>query len=533
MIAWIPILSTLLGTVAAQFIELRNFQDPMGAMEVLEPMSDVKVRAQNNGPLIPRDLAPPDFGNAIAILDDIPTPVSLSPGQRSLYRYDFSTLNDTFYSLYFLTANVVQYPKNISRTWSDDELQDLFGLYIYSNQTQFASHEQFEQGYLSDIFYYGNQYDIMEGSIYIEPYFKANTSLFDSSDTVSYVMAISQKDLIFQWDNSTLASLIDTDDDSVYFQSGAYNLSSQTLYRITNESDLLQLQVFDQKGYDDLSGLLRSWSAVSSAQTVIPRGDVQISYSNSSGQYKLQLYVEGLEPSTSYYGILTFGLGTVDYNGAVYQAVNFSTMAAGACELIFDLEFCDDVAYSVPQSDDFVNTQDMRALKILYDAYAAAIYDNFTLAMQQIACDAGLDSRYSPIATCDDCLQSYKNWLCSVTIPRCTTRNSSYYMHREKGEMRTDELAARISPPSSYYEVMPCIDLCYSMARNCPADFNFGCPGNSTMIKMSYYYYDYSMPYTTCNMVGDESPVAELESGSNVLKTGKLWFILSLYLLII
>lgn len=487
-------------------------------------MTENRFTMENGLRLIERENNDLNIQSAETIEYDVAVEVSLTPGQTALYRFDFSTLPDSYISLIYFSANVFGYPRNISRNMGDEELQDIFGINLYVNQTEMASPEVFEEGYLSDIIYYTNGYEPLNGTLYIEPYFRTNNTLFGSTDLVRYSLAVSRDSPVFQWDNISLAGIVDTDDDSVFLQSVTYNVTNSTLDVLRNSTDGIKLQVFDDETFDDVSGLLRSFGAITTAQTVINRTDVDIMNRSINGAIRLQMFVKGLEADTDYHAIITYQLNATSVVGA---ALNFTTQEAGACELIYNLEFCSDVAYSVPQSEAFTQNGDNRDLKILYDALPAAVYKNFSLAMQQIACDADLESRFSPIATCEDCVASYKRWLCAVTIPRCTTNTSSYFQEREAYSMRTDELASRINPPNSYHEVLPCIDMCHAMVRDCPSDFSFACPGNSTMVMMSYNYFVEDQGYDTCNYLGTiPSTVAVVDSAGPIVTIDKRLLIL-------
>lgn len=532
-------LSLLLATVALSQLVVQDFERDWEYKIGVEDMGEMPLirypQTKNGLPLLPRDtLDSDDFDNAIEMVDGSPVEVSLGPGGHALYRFDFTTLNVSYISLYYFTANVIEYPLNMSRVVSDEALDDLFGLNLYINDTTYALTEFFDEGYASDIVYYANDYVALDGTFYVEPYFHTTSPYFKETDQAKFTFGFSSSELTYQWDNGTLADVVDTDGSSAFLQSEPYNVSADSLYRLMNETGFLKLRVFDEDGFGKVDGLLKSWAAITSAQTVIPDDSIQVGYRNLSGSYRLQLYVEGLDPSTTYYSILTFGLGNSEGSGIVYSPRRFTTQEAGICEFIYDLDFCSNVAYSVPRSN---LTDNNRDLKVLYDAYAAAIYANFSLLMQQVSCDVGLDSRYSPIVTCEDCEEAYKNWLCSVTIPRCTTNSSSYFIKREAGEMRTEELQNLIQPQRSYYEVLPCIDMCNEIVRTCPASFGFQCPqDNDTILMMSYNYYKSDTSYDTCNIVGNSvSLLAQPNNNSaqRVLLDKKLWGLIAFTTLLV
>lgn len=172
---------------------------------------------------------------------------------------------------------------------------------------------------------------------------------------------------------------------------------------------------------------------------------------------------------------------------------------AGACYIVFNLTFCDTTQYAVPGNPKvFANTT---ALASFYDDYAKEMYDNFDKALQQVACEAPSTEKYSLARDCEDCRVAYKNWVCSVAIPRCEdfSNEASYLQIRNIGQpfpngtMVDPQLTKKFgsrkaynnsrSPrideelqPGPYKEVLPCDDLCYDIVQSCPAVLEFACP---------------------------------------------------------
>ena len=65
-----------------------------------------------------------------------------------------------------------------------------------------------------------------------------------------------------------------------------------------------------------------------------------------------------------------------------------------------------------------------------------------------------------------------------------------------------------INPPISYYEILPCIDTCRTMVRDCPAEFGFSCPNSKTnqeLLLHSYNFYESQSEFITCNFVGNSN----------------------------
>ncbi|KAK3905431.1 hypothetical protein C8A05DRAFT_30777 [Staphylotrichum tortipilum] len=224
---------------------------------------------------------------------------------------------------------------------------------------------------------------------------------------------------------------------------------------------------------------------------------------------KQQFFFNGLNSSADYIGILVsdgsaltkrqVGQTATAQGIEVFKPTNFTTKSDhGNCALIVDLNFCDQIAYSVPSNPSFGNSS---RLASFYDDYAAAMYANFNKSLAQIACEAPASQRYSLARTCDDCAAAYKDWLCSVVIPRCEDFSNAapYLQPRAVGQpfpdgTRLDPKEAEGLPnnmafnssrnpmidefiqPGPYKELLPCDDLCYKLVQNCPAAMGFGCP---------------------------------------------------------
>jgi calcium channel MID1 len=167
--------------------------------------------------------------------------------------------------------------------------------------------------------------------------------------------------------------------------------------------------------------------------------------------------------------------------------------------VIFDLTFCDSVAYAVPGNlKQFPNAS---ALAAWYDNSTQNQYTFFDYAMQQIPCDIDSTAQYSLARNCTDCRNSYKSWLCSVMIPRCMDYSSTAKWLQERnivqpfpngtmldsGTIKNAQNALYLNSsrnpnidttvqPGPYKEILPCEDLCYDIVRSCPSSMGFSCP---------------------------------------------------------
>ncbi|KAI0123103.1 stretch-activated Ca2+-permeable channel component-domain-containing protein [Xylariales sp. AK1849] len=263
---------------------------------------------------------------------------------------------------------------------------------------------------------------------------------------------------------------------------------------------------------------------------------------------KQEFYFSGLNSSTVYLGILARDPeanstakrdNTPGGGGVVFKPTEFDTKSTGTCTIIFNLTFCDQNAYAVPG-----NTQNFANASLLaqfYDSYAKTMYDNFNKAMQQIPCETTNTSKYSLVRGCDDCKTAYKNWVCSVAIPRCEDFSSTddfLQMRNIKADFldgtkvpqdlidqfgntkafnssRLPAIDEQVQP-GPYKEVLPCEDLCYDIVQSCPASLGFGCP-QPTMVgfNTSYGRRTTGGSNVTCNYPGS-AHYASASSGVSI-----------------
>ncbi|GME82371.1 unnamed protein product [Ambrosiozyma monospora] len=317
-----------------------------------------------------------------------------------------------------------------------------------------------------------------------------------SNDTWDFELGVSQSNAVFKWSDSQAVQIKDADHESAVFSAADDTLGNTTY--------VYSLYVFDS-GNGPKEALNSSWCAVKEFKETVAVYDITSNSTTGEGNF---FAVEDLNRNTSYSAVLLGTNPSAAYGGTVYKKFSFDTTDSDACKVVYGLDFCSDVAYAVPASSDYVaGSQSFDDLIAAYDNYSMSAYTNFSYALQQVACDTVLDARYSPIRTCDDCRKSYKDWLCSVSIPRCSTEERETYKHYNASEGRNDFIKDVINPPSDYYEIMPCISSCYFIARDCPADFGFSCPEDDNFVKLSYsdekYRSDNSTDFLICNAYGN------------------------------
>ncbi|KAK4506174.1 hypothetical protein PRZ48_004139 [Zasmidium cellare] len=255
---------------------------------------------------------------------------------------------------------------------------------------------------------------------------------------------------------------------------------------------------------------------------------------------KEQFYVTGLNDSSQYTAYLAMdgnstasGNGVVGGGGKVWGAgVNFTTKRDGNCQLLFNLTFCEEVAYAVPANPQNSALSTFADLQNFYENYTTTWYAPFNYTLAQVPCNTTSDAQYSLAKNCTHCAAAYKEWLCAVSIPRCEdfSNNAGYLQPRNVGQQfynngsmlddvflnsqyipmpgaptldgsiafqqtyissfatnqsRNAEIDATIKP-GPYKEVLPCEDLCYSLMQSCPASMQFACPYPGRGLEASY-----------------------------------------------
>ncbi|KAF8865943.1 hypothetical protein BDZ45DRAFT_640883 [Acephala macrosclerotiorum] len=221
---------------------------------------------------------------------------------------------------------------------------------------------------------------------------------------------------------------------------------------------------------------------------------------------KQQFYVTGLSAGTTYNVALAMngnstasGDGVVGGGGQVFHMTTFDTLQSDNCAVIFGLSFCNQVAYAVPTNPNtFPN---MSSLAAYYDNATAYNYGIFKKVLAQIPCDTTSSAQYSLARNCTSCDAAYKQWLCSVNMPRCTDFTSTFSWLQPRAQGQPFPNGTFLDPatlkyvnnsaalngsrnasidtnvvPGPYKEVLPCEDLCYNLVQSCPASMGFSCP---------------------------------------------------------
>ncbi|KAG9249212.1 stretch-activated Ca2+-permeable channel component-domain-containing protein [Calycina marina] len=253
---------------------------------------------------------------------------------------------------------------------------------------------------------------------------------------------------------------------------------------------------------------------------------------------KQQFYVTDLSPSSTYnvflgmYGNSTDSGDFAGGGGQIWPAQNITTLTNNNCAIISGLSFCSNTAYAVPSNPKY-NVSELAAF---YDNYTQTQFGYFEKALAQISCETTSSARYSLARNCSDCTDAYKDWVCAVTIPRCTdwapalssapwlqernlvqefpnstilwdydlykaTNDSSLLAPKQSRRVDIDTDIA----PGPYNEVLPCDDLCLHIVQSCPAAFGFSCPRpGDTGFNQSYGVTSEKTNMEGCNYPGNQ-----------------------------
>ncbi|QPG73421.1 hypothetical protein FOA43_000731 [Brettanomyces nanus] len=449
-------------------------------------------------------------------------PVQASVGLNDSMTYDFKVnysspgLSPSYEIMVFISSSLCKLPDG----WSSDSRNNGISLYYTFNSTvtniSAMNRLKFSNGYVQGIASAEKSSDHDNLYITVKPDECTDCS---SNYTWVYELGISQSDLVFQYDTGSLTTVIDSDYNSAVFSAANLTFQDDSNYRV---------YLYDIDRYEELQQLNQSWCAFVESTGSVKTINLNESTIESDNNF---FSVEDLENSSDYTGVLVQSYDTISYGGAVYRMFNFSTMSSEACKVVYGLDFCKDVSYAVPVSKNFsMNLQNSEQLGQVYDDYAKSLYQKFGYAMQQIPCDADLDSRFSPIRTCNDCEQSYKQWLCSVTIPRCSSESHTGYREYNASDGRSSFVKDTIDPPLEYYEILPCIELCKAIVRDCPADFGFSCPMEEDFPGKSY-----GLPgdgsYVSCNDISSSDTGTSTSGATSLSMDRKIftfWAVISI-----
>jgi calcium channel MID1 len=232
-------------------------------------------------------------------------------------------------------------------------------------------------------------------------------------------------------------------------------------------------------------------------------------------QQRLQFQVSDLQPGTNYTAWLVeygqFG-SPAQQSAKIWPAVKFITKTQRNCRLVYDVDFCPQVAYSIPISPSVTTEQ---ALSIINNTVSPN-FNNFSATIDTFPCNSTQFGEYSPVQKCSDCKRQYQDWLCAVTMPRCVDRLPSsddmnqtaavsdpttmngigmeinpqllpYIMNRDNNSRQGYIDSEDGLDAGTYGELLPCIYTCYFVSRSCPMPLiQWACPVWDISAQSSY-----------------------------------------------
>ncbi|KAI8633079.1 stretch-activated Ca2+-permeable channel component-domain-containing protein [Xylariaceae sp. FL1651] len=341
---------------------------------------------------------------------------------------------------------------------------------------------------------------------------QVSDTYFTSTLPYNYEIAVSLNGYYHAYDNEAQPNLYWVDSDASATLLTTRNLTDSPEEVVSTPPYTVFVQNTNNVGVNGIRNSycgLSAWAQIRPLQDGSSQATIGLRQGGEANLTMQEFYISGLNASTSYTGILARNASSAlqkRQNGGtgggmiVYKGVDFSTKPNGACTFIFNLTLCTETQYAVPgNSTIFPNAT---ALAHFYDNYTQTMWDNFDKVLQQTACQAPPTQKYSLAKDCDDCKTAYKNWLCSVAIPRCedfSSPNQSYLQMRNinapfpNGSFVDQSIRQNFSQvkaynssrnldidetvqPGPYKEVLPCDYLCYELVKSCPASMGFSCP---------------------------------------------------------
>ncbi|KAG8814126.1 stretch-activated cation channel mid1 [Serendipita sp. 399] len=225
--------------------------------------------------------------------------------------------------------------------------------------------------------------------------------------------------------------------------------------------------------------------------------------------WRTRYVVSGLQPQTNYtvYTIST----TLGQSNVVTlsQPAYFKTKTSGfGCTLVHSLPFCPKVAYAAPfppltgaaASTGYDSTNFPPGLQQQF----VSSLGNFTASMKTFRCGQDL---YSITQSCASCERAYRDWLCSVLIPRCGEVDPSpdpnvgpidppaALVARVMSSTNTTDSSPRVDQTvfggggaavEQYNELLPCLETCHAVDRACPPVVQWRCPRKQFGAERSY-----------------------------------------------
>lgn len=315
-----------------------------------------------------------------------------------------------------------------------------------------------------------------------------------------FQLGVSTSEFLHQVSNEQGIFLDDTDS------------TSALMHTLTYSSPTPNFQLYLTQS--SIPGSLTNSVCAITTLNVVNASNAAVGETTRLGNNSIQYNYENLAQSTTYAAYLVKVAGSTPISSTaggaavLYPVMQFTTKTFANCRLVFNLQFCSQVAYSVPAPV----TANNSFVQSTYDSAAQQLYQNFSLTLSNFNCNS---SQYSLVRGCDDCANAYKDWLCAVSIPRCTDVNSQDLgVIRSPGQSR-NPIIDSILQPDVYKEVLPCVGLCYNMVQSCPPLFAFSCPLPNTLTESYQHMVDASSRGPNgaiCNAFGRDKAISQIGS---------------------
>lgn len=409
----------------------------------------------------------------------------------SIARYELNGLDENLQDYVYVTLNICQEPASAAKNQQS--------LTLYASASNSSSRWPAMEAILG--FANITLLEVTTGKAFIE---LEAPSTQNKDDQWTFEIAASTKMPMHRANIGPSMNLVDTDFAHALFvtnnftmysnRSVAQNISDFDLFVYGDQDKDNLIEITSQGTYVTKDNRLAwSYCGISTGPALLNGNNAEESVTRRGygNELKGQYFLNGLNMSTSYIAYLTKpnnkseSMGTG--GGEVFLGVNFTTKSDTNCQLIYNLDFCSSVAYAAPGNASVYTAANLSSF---YDNIASSRFDNFTKSLQQIDCDASPAQAFSPFRTCDNCAEAYKQWLCAITIPRCTdwNRNESYLYSRPVNTSR-NPIINDVLRPGSYKEILPCMDLCNQLVQNCPAALGFSCPKLNDIFGLTYGTY--------------------------------------------
>ncbi|KAK9382259.1 stretch-activated Ca2+-permeable channel component-domain-containing protein [Kockiozyma suomiensis] len=448
-------------------------------------------------------------------------------GDKNVWRY--TPTGDNAKSESYIIATVCKQPTSRkSETPSENKyISDLAlnfrGTASSANTISFDGLSSFDTNGSFSYGFYSAMWDATSKNIFVEITAPSYDQDDWEGDWTVQVLATTFSN-IAGFSNTTSLFALDTDYNSALF------LTAPTPENSTDSDENnrpYRLYVYTANTDTSLIGLNYSYCAITSGSHFATDGNADVDTTTHLWdlQQRETMHLKGLASATDYVAYLVEPDTIISNVGTTYPAVQFTTKMSDTCQIIYNLDFCSEVAYSAPSN----SSMSMTALSNWYDGTAQSLYDGFNKSLQLSPCDAPSHNQYTMMRTCADCRSAYKRWLCLTLIPRCypdtttdlpvSTRGSyeggwedktvNGTVEREPGYSRNEMINLELKP-GSYLELLPCSYTCHKVMQNCPSDLTFLCPTpgkglydvygrlNADVANGEYF----SLENATCNFLG-------------------------------